>query len=343
MNRKRAHPLFSGIGCGTTILLALVLGTILYFRGGGPFSPGQLTALQNHEQPLEGFESHAAFEQQCLLCHEPWRGITADRCESCHVDVADQRVENNGLHGRLANTAQCRACHTDHIGLEAKITHLDMNEFDHDRLTNYDLIQHQTNFDQTPIQCDDCHLDGNYVSENTDCVSCHADGQPLFMPEHAQLFGEDCLSCHDGEGRLVDFTHDDLFVLAGVHETAVCESCHINQQFAGVSDLCQDCHEEPEVHAGAFGLDCVRCHTETAWTPAQLTRHTFPLDHGDEGKIACETCHVATYVEYTCYNCHEHDIEETRQKHIEEEIIEFDDCTECHPTGEEYEGEDSDD
>jgi hypothetical protein len=90
---------------------------------------------------------------------------------------------------------------------------------------------------------------------------------------------------------------------------------------------------------GLFGTDCIRCHTTAAWTPAQLTRHTFPLDHGDEGQIPCLTCHTETYADYTCYNCHEHERDETAEIHLDEGITEFEDCVACHPTGLEEEAE----
>jgi len=96
---------------------------------------------------------------------------------------------------------------------------------------------------------------------------------------------------------------------------------------------CRACHEEPEVHADRFGLNCSRCHSLQAWTPALLTRHTFSLEHGDQGEISCQTCHVHTYATHTCYECHDHTPEQMRVSHIEEDIIEFDNCAECHPTG----------
>ena len=101
---------------------------------------------------------------------------------------------------------------------------------------------------------------------------------------------------------------------------------------------CVECHEDPEVHVGLFGLDCSRCHVTAAWVPAKLTRHLFRLDHGGEGEVACETCHVDTYVEHTCYGCHDHQPEEMQQVHAEEDIFEYDDCALCHPTGVEDEG-----
>jgi hypothetical protein len=191
------------------------------------------------------------------------------------------------------------------------------------------------------MACHDCHLEERLVADLVDCVECHTAGQPDFTPDHAGLFGNDCLACHDGRDTLVNtFDHDDFFILDGSHLEVDCAECHTNPILAGTPTDCAGCHEEPAVHAGLFGLDCVRCHTTEAWTPAQLTRHTFPLDHGDEGQIACQTCHTETYAEYTCYNCHEHDPEETAETHIDEGITDFEDCVACHPTGQEDEAED---
>jgi mono/diheme cytochrome c family protein len=100
---------------------------------------------------------------------------------------------------------------------------------------------------------------------------------------------------------------------------------------------CSACHEEPTVHAARFGLQCARCHDLISWTPALLTRHTFLLDHGDEGPVACQTCHTENYVTHTCYECHDHQPDEMGQVHRDEGILEFESCVECHPTGREGE------
>jgi hypothetical protein len=97
---------------------------------------------------------------------------------------------------------------------------------------------------------------------------------------------------------------------------------------------CVACHEEPEVHASRFGLNCASCHTLAAWKPALLTRHTFLLDHGDEGKQACQACHTDSYVEYTCYQCHDHEPGQVQEAHAAVDIPEYEACADCHPTGE---------
>jgi hypothetical protein len=340
MQTARHHPIFSRLGCGSALLLALLLLAILAFRGGGPFSPGPLSANQLRQEPLGGFASHAEFEADCAHCHEPWRGISAARCTTCHESVAVEQNTGRGLHGLLGDTTDCTACHIDHQGRTAAITPLDrLDTFDHQRLTGYSLAQHPQDYAGNPLACSGCHQPGRYAAEFVNCAGCHTDADPVFMAGHIAQFGESCLDCHDGSGRLVDFDHDTVFVLDGAHTTTDCAGCHRDQVFAGTSTACVACHAEPAVHTGLFGQDCARCHTTAAWFPAELTQHTFPLDHGREINQSCETCHTAAYTTYTCYNCHEHDPQNIREEHEDEDIFDFMDCVACHPTGREEESE----
>jgi hypothetical protein len=132
-----------------------------------------------------------------------------------------------------------------------------------------------------------------------------------------------------------DFDHDLVFKLEGRHSDLSCESCHLNQVFLGTPDECSECHQEPEIHAGYFGLLCENCHSTVAWSPAQLTAHSFPLDHGEQTLLACDVCHVEKYTEYTCYECHEHQPAEVIEEHLDEGIsmVEIEHCVDCHPTG----------
>jgi cytochrome c553 len=96
---------------------------------------------------------------------------------------------------------------------------------------------------------------------------------------------------------------------------------------------CRSCHEEPAVHADRFGLNCSRCHSLDAWKPALLLRHVFHLDHGGQGRIACQTCHTETYSEHTCYGCHDHQPAAIEESHTAEGIVDVKNCATCHPTG----------
>ncbi len=87
--------------------------------------------------------------------------------------------------------------------------------------------------------------------------------------------------------------------------------------------------------AGFFGLKCQYCHSAQAWSPAKLQIHSFPLDHGNQGEIACQVCHPSTYAEYTCYGCHDHQAEAITLSHLKAGISEAElpACATCHPGG----------
>lgn len=337
--QRRSHPFFSRLGCAVAVILALGLALTVRLRGGLPFSPGPLAEAAGQGTALESnFASHAEFEADCEQCHAPWRGIDASRCEQCHQDVARQRAGGPGLHGHFQEAANCTGCHTDHRGVEASLTTVSPAVFDHD-LTTFSLAQHQVDYDGRNLVCRDCHVTGGYTLETADCVTCHTGADPAFMAEHRNLFGPACSECHDGLDSMAAFEHETVFVLDGAHAALDCAGCHANWQFAGTPQSCEGCHEEPAVHAGLFGVDCARCHSTTAWQPAELSRHTFPLDHGASAPLACESCHEASYAVYTCYNCHEHEPAEIAEEHREEGITDFANCIECHPTGREDEAE----
>jgi mono/diheme cytochrome c family protein len=98
---------------------------------------------------------------------------------------------------------------------------------------------------------------------------------------------------------------------------------------------CISCHEEPEMHANRFGLDCSRCHVLESWAPALLTRHVFTLDHGSEAQVECQVCHAANYQDNTCYGCHDHQPSDMETVHTSETRYDLRPCASCHPTGSE--------
>jgi hypothetical protein len=311
----------------------IVLGAILLLIGGGPFNPGPLTDIRPRGIPLAGFVSHAAFEQQCDRCHVPWQLPSAARCEQCHEDIARQRSSKAGLHGLLVDAERCVMCHDDHLGRNATITAVSPQEFDHTKVTGFSLAHHDRDYAGKPLACEGCHLEHSYALDKVDCVNCHMSGDVTFTAEHVNQFGENCPKCHDGVDRMAQFDHAQVFPLEGAHAQVDCGGCHAGQEFKDTARTCRDCHAEPAIHAGKFGLDCVRCHTVQAWAPAQLTRHTFPLDHGGLGPDNCQTCHLQTYAQYNCYGCHEHEPKEIAREHLDEGIVDFAPCADCHATG----------
>ncbi len=280
--------------------------------------------------PLDG--AHAS--TTCAACHiaGQFEG-TPSQCISCHLEPA--------IHAGLFST-DCTACHTT---IEWSIlVGLKGISFDHFSQSGFSLIRHHTDYTGSLLECAACHSSEDGFNVRFDlnfCTDCHTLNDPGFMAEHQTQFGIECLSCHDGIDRMAGFDHNQSFILDGKHAETSCEACHINKIFNGTPTQCSNCHAEPEIHAGYFGIQCENCHTTDAWAPAKMKSHTFPLDHGDQGVIACDVCHVTRYTEYACYGCHEHQPEEIVDKHQEEGITgaRFEDCMACHPDGLEREAD----
>ncbi len=478
---KKSSSWLTPSGVALALITLAAMGLWAWTQGSLVFSPGPLSAVQRTGVTLGGFTSHADFETQCNLCHQPLRSTQAPLCLKCHTDIQDQIVNENGLHARLKQVDRCAACHSDHRGRDFDPTQSALANFDHS-LTRFSLLHHQIDYDATPMACSDCHTRTDFVVPSDACAACHAqadnvfmvqhvtdfgqdclachdgldsmarfdhnstgfllEGQhattrcaschvngvfqgtarecvachqepemhrglfdlqcetchspqawspaqlngawfdhqnqagfslarhavdyqdqpitcttchrndlqtfdqavcadchsaadPIFMQDHQAQFGPNCTSCHDGVDRMRNFDHADVFPLDGAHAGLECTACHENQMFAGTPSECWQCHAEPEIHAGFFGLQCQNCHQTDAWAPARMRVHTFPLDHGNQGEVSCEVCHPNRYTEYTCYGCHEHQADAIAQSHTRAGIALADlpDCIACHADG----------
>jgi hypothetical protein len=143
------------------------------------------------------------------------------------------------------------------------------------------------------------------------------------------------VECHDGADRMRGFDHQKVFALDGKHASIACIACHKDQVFKGTPTKCVQCHTEPAIHAGFFGLECQDCHNSQAWAPAFLRQHPFPLQHGGQGEAPCQECHPSKYAEYTCYGCHQHQSDAIAKSHAPLKIAAADlnNCATCHPAG----------
>ena len=324
-----------------TMLVFIVLGSAVITGGQAHkstlLSPGPLTAMNKNGEEINGHVSHAEFEDDCGHCHGPIHCVIDTKCQDCHMEVAQQRADDTGLHGVLPGAGDCETCHTEHKGREEAITSFAYANIDHKRLAGFNLVKHSQDYDHKPMNCESCHSQDSFASATLDCVSCHAAEDHDFLAEHVDLFGSDCTGCHDGDDRYTDFEHADVYPLDGAHLDLACAECHQDQAFAGISQDCHSCHEDSPIYAQIFGYKCERCHTTTAWLPAELKTHNFLIDHGDDGtELNCETCHEHTYTQYPCYSCH--DRQEMKTFHDQEEIYAYENCIDCHPTGREGEG-----
>lgn len=312
------------------------------------------------------------FEFECLGCHDgqdqmsgfdhqatafPLEGRHSEAtCRACHVQVlsASLMVDNpthmleifretpnycmachkeSDLHtGEFS--ADCQKCHTTQAW---KPAFLDGIAFDHDEQTEFSLNLHKVDYTGQVIRCSACHINDIKNFEVSSCIACHSktEEQVIFLQSHQDLYGDTCLKCHDGRDRMHGFDHQTRFLLDGKHAELDCQECHVDKSFTGTPQACASCHAEPAIHEGYFGLKCQYCHTSQAWAPARLEIHNFPLTHGNQDGSNCETCHADSYLEYSCYNCHEHQPDAILDTHLDAGISNqiLPACMDCHLDG----------
>jgi hypothetical protein len=322
---------FSIYGLIGALVVLVGVGALTWLKGATLFSPGPLTAINRGTAPLQGYASHAEMESQCTLCHSPWQGVDPARCQACHSTVERQIAARTGLHGWLEDPQACTLCHPDHQGRTANIGRAALAYFPHDRV-GFSLARHQRSAEGAAFACTGCHGAGYSLNQGT-CAACHQQMDGQFMARHVDLYGDGCLSCHDGTALPEGFDHAAVLPLEGAHAEIACTACHGATSRALPPAVCVACHQEPAIHRGQFGTDCAACHTAQAWQPAALRYHAFPLDHGQQGDVACSVCHLSDYVSYTCYGCHEHQPADVASLHREEGIADWTECVLCHPTG----------
>jgi hypothetical protein len=185
--------------------------------------------------------------------------------------------------------------------------------------------------------CFACHVPFR-GSQAGRCIACHKvadiglrtttgemiDGQGERVAFHRQLLEEDCVACHSDHRGVKPFRPIQQFS----HELLQPD---LQQQ-------CHGCHTKPgdSLHR-RIDANCGQCHTQQGWRPATFDhreRFRFDADH----ETACATCHVdEDYSRYTCYGCHEHSRSRIREEHWEEGIRDFEDCVQCHRSGDEDE------
>ncbi len=288
--------------------------------------------------PLKG--KHA--ELQCVQCHGAGKWLvgsvqtvsqlTAQSFKQAPTDCAGCHAEPEAHKGMF--DSNCASCHSTDSWKPARI---EGKLFDHASTIGFSLALHAKNYDGSVMTCKDCHQNGVDKFDLQVCETCHAQGEQraTFMRKHVDQFGAACLDCHDGVDRMSDFNHANFFLLDGKHASIECDACHENKVFKDTPKVCVQCHAEPAIHAGFFGLKCEYCHSTQAWSPAALIEHGFPLDHGENGEVACQTCHPSKYAQYTCYGCHDHQPDEIKASHQKAGISVQDlpDCAKCHATG----------
>ena len=267
--------------------------------------PARAAGLEKLLMPGEVSQAHAKLEENCSSCHDRTdRSRQTSLCLACHKDVAADIARKGGFHGRLPNisSGECKACHGEHLGRDARIVKLTPASFDH----------HATDFHldgaHGSLACESCHKSGRpYREANPGCGGCHQS-----VDVHRGGLGSNCATCHGTSSwRGAHFDHGTTkFPLRAAHREIACTACHIAGKFAGTPQRCGSCHAPDDVHRGARGDRCADCHSEAGWK-------TTRFDHAKESGFAllgrhasveCAGCHRSgkfqDEVPRTCSGCH---------------------------------------
>jgi len=186
-------------------------------------------------------------EVGCQNCHEGnvYKDKLKVSCDSCH-NIDD--VHNGKLGGK------CAYCH-DQKKWSGNII------FEHD-LTDFPLIGlHGI------TSCESCHSSSEYKVTSLACVACHK-----VDDAHELKLTSKCETCHTPNGwKVWFFSHDEQtdYDLDGEHKLLECVACH-QQAIKGtkkivLSDRCESCHMDDDVHSGQFGKRCGKCHSTDAF------------------------------------------------------------------------------
>jgi hypothetical protein len=285
--------------CRVLLLLGL-FATLLAARRADAVNPETLL------MPGKLTTAHAKYEEECSQCHNRTdRARQTALCLACHKEIAADVRQRRGFHGRLPDIdgAQCRACHSEHLGRDADIVKLSPEQFNHDH-TDYPLRgAHAT------VSCAACHAAGKpYREARSECLACHRKEEP-----HQEKLGRDCGACHDELAwRHIRYDHDKTaFALHDRHAEIACDACHFGNRYKGTPRECVACHEPDDVHHGERGPKCADCHTTRSWKNSKFDHKKetgFALD-GVHDRIACNDCHrsgnLKDKLPRECFGCHQ--------------------------------------
>jgi hypothetical protein len=260
-------------------------------------------------------EPHAELEglRNCTSCHQLGKpGVSAERCLSCHEEVAVRMNGRRGYHASLP-VQDCASCHQDHLGEGFALVRFDERSLDHAGVGFALELSHAA------LDCRTCHqpslvsdplvigrkaqhgrLDRTFLGLPTDCAGCHHEVSP-----HGEQFGRrGCADCHDAAEweEPTRFDHSaTAFALGGRHAQVGCARCHGAGKDARYRPLafgsCSDCHADP--HRGAMSGTCSSCHGTSGWHTVREGALGRSFDHaatrfplrGAHASADCAACH----------------------------------------------------
>lgn len=178
------------------------------------------------------------------------------------------------------------------------------------------------------LNCVRCHGSGGTHEIDRGCLDCHREiGRAIDQRRglHGKEARDGCARCHpEHGGRAFDlvqfeegsperFDHRRAgWPLEGKHARVRCAECHGNPRFRtspllrlapgrsegwlGLEARCDACHAD--VHRGALGTACDRCHAPSGWRGARVDhdRTAFPL-RGKHRDVPCAKCHEAAHLD----------------------------------------------
>jgi hypothetical protein len=273
----------------------------------------------------------------CTRCHTSLEFSKAGKeCISCHTDMHNQTVGSD-----------CGRCHTPVSWVVNNITEI------HQR-SRFPLVGAHVTAD-----CFDCHTNASsnlllFGPLGVECIDCHQqDYAATTNPNHTTSgYSTNCTNCHNmtalswsGAG-----INHNFFPLTAGHDIQNCQECHKTPDYTSTSPLCISCHQDnynattnPSHAQLSFSTNCTDCHTTNpGWKPAEYREHdakSFPIYSGEHSGewSSCVDCHTnpASYAQYTCIDCHEHNQQDMDGEHggVQGYAYNSPACLACHPTG----------
>ncbi|MBI1912575.1 MAG: hypothetical protein HYS21_11320 [Deltaproteobacteria bacterium] len=265
------------------------------------------TAFDHNSPQYNGYKLEGKhLKTPCDKCHTQgkYKPIDHKKCLDCHKDE----------HNKQFAGKTCESCHT--------VTDWKKTSFDHNS-PPYNGYKLEGKHLKTP--CDKCHIKGKYKPiEHKKCLDCHKD-------EHKNQFaGKTCESCHTvADWKKTSFEHNSPsysgYKLEGKHIKTPCDKCHTEGKYKPLTTVCQNCHQNDDVHKKELGEVCKNCHVAAGWKPSTLNHNQqtkFPLI-GAHKSTDCSKCHKTKSYKTNnqkCVDCH-NDVHKGKFKG---------ECTSCH-------------
>jgi len=284
-------------GLWMVIIMVIIAGHEL-------FQPAEAVILENFMTPGPVIKGHAKWENRCEKCHKAFsKEAQQELCLDCHKEEARDYRQKKGYHGlnpEILNT-NCRECHTDHKGRDARIVLIDKDVFPH-QFTDFPLAG-----PHALAACDACHRpDEKYRETPHKCFDCHKK-----QDVHKESLGKKCEDCHEQSSWTKSrYDHSKTkFALKEKHLKVACTACHPKQRWKNIPTDCYSCHVLNDVHQSRYGRKCEDCHTHKEWKRSTYDhdKTKFPLKEKHR-KISCDLCHPGDIykdkLKLDCASCH---------------------------------------